>query len=223
MRSTTRSHSGKMTQHGGDNMTWQGLAQHLKYRLTYPLVGLKVFSPGKDLNHALCLGMSQQLFVFVTRVEEVHGESDVQSVPGGELDEEEENRCVLDCPYPVHEDFNNNRTGGRRELFICHACHKGIHLECIQRIRTVERQEQEDIPDSEVNWRCADCVTNNKFRPSAILEEFSQIHGKDRMLLIRWSGYEMAEDSLTFKDHLEADYAGLQAQLTRRRTERSRC
>ena len=32
----------------------------------------------------------------------------------------------------------------------------------------------------------------------------------------------MAEDSLTHKDHLEADYTGLKAQLTRRRTERSR-
>ena len=42
------------------------------------------------------------------------------------------------------------------------------------------------------------------------------------MLLIRWSGYEMAEDSLTYKNHLETDYTGLQAQLTRRRTERSR-
>ena len=48
-----------------------------------------------------------------------------------------------------------------------------------------------------------------------------QIHGKGRMLLIRWSGYEMAEGGLTHKDHLETDYAGLQAQLTRRRTERS--
>ena len=32
----------------------------------------------------------------------------------------------------------------------------------------------------------------------------------------------MAEDSLTHKDHLETDCTGLQAQLTRRRTERSR-
>ena len=70
--------------------------------------------------------------------------------------------------------------------------------------------------------RCADCVLNNRFRPSAILEEFSQIHGRERMLLIRWSGYEMAEDSLTHKNHLETDYTGLQAQLTRRRTERTR-
>ena len=53
------------------------------------------------------------------------------------------------------------------------------------------------------------------------MEEFAQIHGKDRMLLIQWSGYEMAEDSLTYKDHLETDYTGLQAQLTRRRTTRS--
>ena len=85
----------------------------------------------------------------------------------------------------------------------------------------MERQEQEDILDSEVNWRCADCVASNTFRPSAILEEFSKIHGKERMLLLRWSGYEMAEDSLTCKDHLETDYTGLQAQLMRRRTERS--
>ena len=41
------------------------------------------------------------------------------------------------------------------------------------------------------------------------------------MLLIQWSGYEMAEDSLTHKDHLETDYTGLQAQITRRRTVRS--
>ena len=54
------------------------------------------------------------------------------------------------------------------------------------------------------------------------MEEFAQIHGKNRVLLIRWSGYEMAEDSLTHKSHLETDYTGLQAQLTRRRTERSR-
>ena len=97
-----------------------------------------------------------------------------------------------------------------------------IHLECLQRIRTVDRQEKEDILDSEVQWRCADCVSRDRFRPSAILEEFLQIHGKERILLIRWSGYEMAEDSLTHKDHLETDYTGLQAQLTRRRTERSR-
>ena len=126
----------------------------------------------------------------------------------------------------IHEDFHRNRVGGRGELFICHmhACHKGIHLECLhaQRTRTVDRQEREDILDSEVNWRCADCVSSDKFRPSAILEEFSQIHGKGRMFLIRWSGYEMAEDSLTHKDHLETDCTGLQAQLTRRRTERSR-
>ena len=119
-------------------------------------------------------------------------------------------------------------TGGRKqccvklELFICHACHKDVHLECLQRTRTVDRQEREDILDSEVNWRCADCVSSKKIRPSAILEEFSQIHGKERILLIRWSGYEMAEDSLTHKNHLETDYTGLQAQRTRRRTERSR-
>ena len=70
-----------------------------------------------------------------------------------------------------------------------------------------------------MNWRCADCVASGTSRPSAILEEFSKIHGKERMLLVRWSGYEMAENSLTYKDHLEADYTGLQAQLTRRRTE----
>ena len=78
-------------------------------------------------------------------------------------------------------------TGGRKqccvklELFICHACHKDVHLECLQRTRTVDRQEREDILDSEVNWRCADCVSSNKFRPSVILEEVSQIHGKGRM------------------------------------------
>ena len=91
-----------------------------------------------------------------------------------------------------------------------------------ERIRTIDRQEREDILDSEVNWRCADCVSSDRFRPSAILEEFSQIHGKQRMLLIRWSGYEMAEGSLTQKNHLETDYTRLQAQLMRRRTERSR-
>ena len=73
-----------------------------------------------------------------------------------------------------------------------------------------------------MNWRCADCVASGTSRPSAILEEFSKIHGKERMLLVRWSGYEMAEDSLTYKDHLETDYTGLQAQLTRRRTEKRR-
>ena len=46
-----------------------------------------------------------------------------------------------------------------------------------------------------------------------------KIDGKGRMLLFRWSGYDMAEDSLTYKDHLKTDYTGLQAQLTRRRTE----
>ena len=138
----------------------------------------------------------------VTKVEEMEVDSDVQSVPGGELDDEEEKRCILDCPYPVREDFHRNRVGGRRELFICHACHKDVHLKCLERIRTVDRQEREDILDSEVNWRCADCVSNDRFRPSAILEEFSQIHGKERMLLIQWSGYEMAEDSLTHKNHL---------------------
>ena len=158
----------------------------------------------------------------VTKVEEVEVDSDVQSVPGGELDDEEEKQCILDCPYPVREDFHRNRVEGRRELFICHACHKGVHLECLERTRTIDRQEREDTLDSEVNRRCADCVSSDRFRPSAILEEFSQIHGKERMLLIRWSGYEMAEDSLTHKNHLETDYTGLQAQLTRRRTERSR-
>ena len=53
------------------------------------------------------------------------------------------------------------------------------------------------------------------------MEEFAQIHGKNRMLLIKWSGYDMAEDSLTYKSHLETDYTGLQAQLMRRRTIRS--
>ena len=49
-----------------------------------------------------------------------------------------------------------------------------------------------------------------------------KIDGKGRMLLVRWSGYDMAEDSLTYKDHLETDHTGFQAQLTRRRTERKR-
>ena len=104
---------------------------------------------------------------------------------------------------------------------MCHACHKGVHLECLQNTRTVDRQEREDILDSEIQWRCADCVSKDRFRPSAIMEEFAQIHGKGRMLLIKWSGHDMAEDSLTYKDHLETDYTGLQAQLTRRRTIRS--
>ena len=99
----------------------------------------------------------------VTKVEELEVESDVQSVPGGELDDEEEKQCVLNCPHPVHEDFHRNRAGGRRELFICHACHKGVHLECLQRTRTVSRQEREDILDSEVRWRCADCVSKDRF------------------------------------------------------------
>ena len=87
----------------------------------------------------------------VTKVEEVDVDSDVQSVPGGELDDKEEKQCVLDCPHSIHEDFHRNRVGGQREFFICHACHKGIHLECLQRTRTVDRQEREDILDSEVN------------------------------------------------------------------------
>ena len=44
----------------------------------------------------------------VTKVEEVEVDLDIQSVPGGELDNEEEKRCVLDCPYLVHEDFHRN-------------------------------------------------------------------------------------------------------------------
>ena len=54
----------------------------------------------------------------VTKVEEVEVESDVQPVPGGELDDKKEKQCVLDCPHPVQEDFHRNRMGGRGELFI---------------------------------------------------------------------------------------------------------
>jgi hypothetical protein len=50
----------------------------------------------------------------VTKVEEVEVDSDVQSVPRGELDDQEEKQCILDCPYPVREDFHRNRVGGRR-------------------------------------------------------------------------------------------------------------
>ena len=136
----------------------------------------------------------------------------MESVQGGELDNKSEKHCIHgECPFPVHEDFRSERGGGFQELFICHACHRGIHLECLRTTQAVGRQEQEDILDSKVNWRCAKCMENGTFRPSAVMEEFAEIH--------EWSGNRMAEDSLTPKDHLKTDYTGFQAQLTRRRRE----
>ena len=132
-------------------------------------------------------------------------------------------KCSHSHPERGPSKRNIKLEGPPRELFICHACHKSIQLECLQATRTVKRQEQEDILNLEGNWRCADCVASGTFRLSAILEEFAKIHGKERTLLIRWSGYDMTEDSLTSKNHLETDYTGLQAQLTRRRMERRRC
>ena len=57
----------------------------------------------------------------VTKVEEIEADSDVQSVPGGELDDKEEKKCILDCPYPLHENLHRNRRGGRNCSYVMHA------------------------------------------------------------------------------------------------------
>ena len=73
-------------------------------------------------------------------MEEAEADSDVESAQGGELDNEVEKRCAYqECPFPMHADFKGEREGGRRELFICYACHKGIHLEILRAIRMVNQ------------------------------------------------------------------------------------
>ena len=61
----------------------------------------------------------------VHQVEDTKADSDVEPVQGGELDNGVDKRCTYrECPFPAHQDFNGEQEGGRRELFICYACHK---------------------------------------------------------------------------------------------------
>ena len=98
---------------------------------------------------------------------------------------------------------------------------QSVHLECLERTRTIDRQEREDILDSEMNWRCADCVSSNRFRPSAILEDRSSSRRyMEKKECFRFDGLVMRWRRAVslIKTTLRQT---TQAQLTRRRTERS--
>jgi hypothetical protein len=59
-------------------------------------------------------------------------DSDVSSVEGGEIEDCHSKICRYQaCPYDVREDVDNEMNTGIRHLYLCSACNKGFHLDCV--------------------------------------------------------------------------------------------
>ena len=172
--------------------------------------------------------------------------SSAASLPGRGVNTSAQKQCgVYGCEFKVEDDFCDEHGRGKRELFMCDACHNGSHYECLRRVGASD--ELEGMLDANEGWRCRTCVTANRFGVSTLLDSLVGDDGQER-LLIRWykspggldSGQTdgrchggshgrctgdrcdaMADISIGTSQDIGHDFAGLKEDLVRRQAARS--
>ena len=86
-------------------------------------------------------------------------DSDVSSVEGGEIEDCHNKICRYpECPHDVREDVDNEMNTGLRHLYLCSACNKGFHSECVRLLNTTHNTSWSIPTDDIPEWRCGDCV-----------------------------------------------------------------
>ena len=179
-------------------------------------------------------------------VQELQEFSSAASLPGRGVNTSAQKQCeVYGCEFKVEDDFCDEHGQGKRELFMCDACHNGSHYECIRRVGA--NDELEGMLDANEGWRCRTCVTGNRFGVSTLLDSLVGDDGQER-LLIRWykppgeldngqtdgrchggshgrcTGSHcdaMADISIGTSQDIGHDFAGLKEDLVRRQAARS--
>ena len=74
-------------------------------------------------------------------------------LPSATTDEWFAMQCVVHgCSFRVEDDFCDEHGRGLRELFMCDACHKGSHYECVRRVGAID--ELEGMLDGDEGWHC---------------------------------------------------------------------
>ena len=115
-------------------------------------------------------------------VQELQEFSSAASLPGRGVNTSAQKQCeVYGCEFKVEDDFCDEHGQGKRELFMCDACHNGSHYECIRRVGA--NDELEGMLDANEGWRCRTCVTANRFGVSTLLDSLVGDNGQERLLI----------------------------------------
>ena len=153
-------------------------------------------------------------------------DSEVSSVEGGNDFDDDQKTCQFgDCPFDVEEDRSQRRpdmqSGGLRELYLCSACNKGYHQECVVTLNE-QSVEKWDLPANTEEWRCGLCVRENWNGISHIADRGIDLLGQPKYVM-QWRGHSVEEATILGNEELTATESGvqlfqqLQSRLARRR------